>query len=612
LVSTYQKYNVLISLFLLFIIGISIALPAIYFYNYKNLFNINVHVSQQNILFSLAYYKVMHEAYLQNYSYSKLILKSINNFVLINQNIENLINRVNIFLDLIINQLNETKENISLGYYYLNIGNVSYAYNLSKKAFKSIENANYSTIWLADLYSEIYNSIGPYNYLQKGLNEIEISEGNLTYQINQLMEKINSYKGNVTVNLYSNVTEAWVGNVTRIYGNVTYLHNYISNATVELIFPDYSINVTTNSYGQFSYNYKIPYIYDNKTCIYAIFIPNKLYNYLHENSSIICIKNLFIDPKIEIHINKTKILPNTYLKIYGQLLNISPYINKSIIIYIRQINLIKVINISNNNFSTNLLIPDIPNGNYTLIFILPSNRIYNKALFVTNINVYRLIPKINFTMAKTALSGETITIKGVAYFNNTYLNNSVIKISYLGNNIITKTNSKGEFQAKITIPPTYMNSHINVTLLLIPNESYFSQISESREVFIINPIALVLGTAILLSSLKYIYDKERKKESKNISNEVEKNNKTPEILSTRKKILSDAFSKFVSNIYFNYGLILEDSMTLREYFKVLNTKIISKEKISRLLSLLEREIYGFGLNYNEFDELITLLLGDFK
>ncbi|MGC8567351.1 MAG: hypothetical protein ACP5M8_06865 [Caldisphaera sp.] len=613
----YRKFNLIITIVLLAIISISIALPSLYFGSEKTL-TINPYVTQGSILLSLGYYKIMHETSLGNYSYSKALLNVINKTsILIVPNEENLIKRFNQFLNLIINQLNETKSNISMGYYYLNIGNISGALNLSKKALTSIRNANSSTVWISYLASELSNVVGPYNYLQNGLNEIKASEGNLTNEIYNLIKEINLSKGNVSLNLHVNTTNAWLGNITKIYGNVTYLNEGLSNAIVELIFPNYSVNITTNLYGGFSYYYKIPYIYNNNTCIYAIFIPDNTYNYLHENSSYVCIKTLFISPKINITLNQTKVLPSGKVKIYIKIDNVSKEVSKTVFIYLENYGLIREIKSFNNEISTNVTIPNVPNGNYSIYVIMQPNGIYNKAESYSLISVYRLTPNLTVNIPKIVYSGEYIVINGVSYYNGTALSNSTIVLNYLGKNISLKTDNEGKFKIKVLIPFTYMNSYINFTIYDIPNESYYANVYEIKKSLVINPMVLMIGGLILFTVSRYFYEEKakrnlignskekRKKEERKLEEQKEFNN--------RRKILGDAFNIFLKETYYKYSVELEENMTLREFFnKIVEKRKDIKEKLNYILNLIEREIYGYGLNDEDFNNLINLLLGAYK
>jgi hypothetical protein len=607
---------------LLAIIILSIAIPSLYFYNNK-LININPYQGEENVLSYLGYYKVLQEVYSRNYSYARTLLNALNKTTSF-QNEKNLIYKFNQYFNLTITQLNETKSNISLANYYLSINFLNGAYNASQKALIALKNANYSTIWLSYFASEIYNTIGSYNYIEEVVNGLKNSEGNLTNEIYSILSEINMHKGNVTVNLLSNSTYAWIGNVTRIFGNVTYLRKPLSNATVELIFPDYSKNITTKPDGQFTYNYKIPSIYNNKTCIYAVFIPEKNYSKLNKNSSYICINTKFIKPSLKVSINQTYVLPYHYIKVHFNINNINQNVNKTVLIYLLKYGLIKSINFRNNNYTADILIPDVANGNYTLVAVLLSNGIYDNSSSIVFVNIYRLIPKMKINIPSIVFTGETLTLNGFIYYNKNGLSNSTIIISYLGKNVSEQTNNEGEFKIKLTIPVTYMNSDINFTIYGIPNESYYGSIHSNKKITVLNPLALVIGGVFIYAASKYFYntEKERKENKKQKSKNEEKskiqkekgeNDKKNDIIDKRRIALKKAFNNFSSYIFYNYNIELEENMTLREYFNnIMKKRRDIKDKLEKILNLIEKEIYGKGLDEEEFSYLISLLLGDYK
>lgn len=598
------------------IIIATIAYPLIYFRSYYSEKIANPYeITSQNLLLSLAYYKVMHETYLGNYSYAKSILKLISNTSFINNpEINDLVKRFNTYINMIITQLNETENNISLGYHYLEIGNLSYSYNLSLIALNTLKKANASTLWLSYLGSVLKNSIGPYSYLTNGINEIKKSEGNLTSFIYELQNDIYESKGNVSVKLYSNVSSAWLGNTTKIYGNVTYLNIGLANATVMILFYNNETNLTTNDSGNFSINYKIPYIYENKTCIYAYFIPYK-YENLRENSSFVCIKLNYFKPKINLNTNNTNVLPDTYIKIYGNYSENNTYSNfgQQYLFIEFNNNLIKVRLNYNGTFSYNLLIPNVENGNYTIKAFVPSHELYYKSTSSINIKVYRLFTNISVITPLIAIAGQTITIHGKLFYNSTPIK-GIINVYAFNENKSSITNPDGSFSLNIKIPIYYMNFYSTILINSTANENIYNPAYATKRIIIINPLFIAFGITILFGGSRYAYalnkENERKKKKEKRGEEIrnEVNRKRQNKIDLKREEIRNAFNVFINNVKTFLGIDLEEYMTLREYFSLIKNKVRNKEDMfDKINKLLEKEIYGYGLSEEERNELLILL-----
>ncbi len=169
-----------------------------------------------------------------------------------------------------------------------------------------------------------------------------------------------------------------------------------------------------------------------------------------------------------------------------------------------------------------------------------------------------------------------------------------------------------------------MNSGINFTICGIPNESYYANIQGNKKITVLNPWALVIGGVFIYAASKYFYntEKERKgdrkqklknEEKSKMKKEMEKNGKKNEIINERRVALKKAFNNFSSYIFYNYNIELEENMTLREYFNnIMEKRRDIRDKLERILNLIEKEIYGKGLDEEEFSYLISLLLGDYR
>lgn len=618
----FLKSNRLITIILVAIIVAGIAYPSMQnraYYERAKVAN-PYSVPSGGLLFSLAYYKVMHEASLGNYSYASSLLNLVNKSVNI-QEVKGLIKRFNSYMDSIITLLNETRGNLTLGYHYLKVGNLSYAYKLSTASLKALKRANASTIWLSYLASTIKNSIGPYFYLEKGLKEIKGSEGNLTSLIKKLRDEIYSAKGNVSVSVWSNTSSAWLGNVTSIYGRVTFMNSGLANATVMLAFENYSTNVTTNSTGYFSVRWKIPYIYKNRICVYAYFIPNSIYRNLKENSSSTCINLIYFRPRVELRLNSTMVLPGSRIKVYGSysLKNISSNFNQSYIyFFVSNFNqsFYKSKIGKNGTFSYALYIPNVKDGTYTITAVVPPHKIYYEAKAYKTFTVYRIETKVSARIPWLALAGGTIKVQGKAYCKQgeeNQLRNSSIIVYAFNRLYFTRTNSDGTFLIKMRVPLFYMSLSSPIVINVKPSLISCTKAQYTMRLTVINPLPLALGLAALFGGSKYVYDLSKRGgegEGRGGGGEGETpgREKMQKKYDFKREEIRKAFEAFTDSIKLYLGISLEDYMTLREYFTLIKNRVKGREGLlDTIVNMLEKEVYGSGLSEEERDSLIRLL-----
>ncbi len=529
-------------------------------------------------------------------------------------NIMYVVNRLNEYILLFNNYLNETKFHIDRAELLMNYSAYDEALNELEKAKYNIIKANMTYQEINPVLNELTSLIGRYTEYTsvKKFHEARVKLDKLLSTIEHLMTKLrniikmNYENAKENYELYFenktrtyilfklNTSSIWVGESIFLNGILTTENTSLPYRKILIKLYNRSYTVLTNETGEFNIVLQVINIYKSRIRLDLFYTPkgndSRLYTPSH-NSTIINLS--YINTSIDIYCDK--------IGYPGKPINITIHITPSetlrnTLIYIDD-KLIKTQQ-STDTLKIKYILPgNISLGKHVLKAVVSANGIYGSGLgiymFTVEYKPVYLNTSLNTYLAIYPFT--RVSVNGILYTDaDRPLVNKTLEV-YIGSQIIhVKTDSNGRFNIKFS-PPLYLGSY-RFNIYFKPDKPWFTYVSRTFTIFIF-PSHLLLIIPVLIAVLYYYIKRVNKEE---IVSEGEEKSETifeeAKVEETKSIVSHGPASKYymdILNILSKKGYSIKPYETIREYYNRIRDYLGEYSKKFWTLTLLtEYEIFS--------------------
>jgi hypothetical protein len=249
-----------------------------------------------------------------------------------------------------------------------------------------------------------------------------------------------------------------------------------------------------------------------------------------------------------------------------------------------------------------LYTPDyISEGVYNIKIETSSWKIFAPAETNIKINVKKLPINATIQLPKITLAGLSLNINGKIYNEEI---NTTIKTIFLDHTYTI--NSNKEFNMSLFIPLNTFSGYYNYEVDILPDIPWYKSMILKGSILVINPI-IILAPISLISLLSIRISKEKRKEiieKKEIQKEVQAFEKISIKKYSKYDWIIDMYWQALDKISKLVGINMKPSMTLREYFNEVKSKIGNlKDHFEILTIITEKALYSYEVSNNEIELL---------
>ncbi|MFN3384828.1 MAG: hypothetical protein ACK401_08050, partial [Archaeoglobaceae archaeon] len=368
------------------------------------------------------------------------------------------------------------------------------------------------------------------------------------------------------IELYLNGSEFWVGESFEIFGKL-YSDKALPNRNVTVFFESQRFVLRTDEKGEFSLTLRVPYVYKEKTKVEAFFYQEGDYS-AAKNSTEIKIK--FLEPRIEIELNKKEFLPGEVVKVKAitdQEAEIEFLGEKEISNYAEF-----VIPLNESEGEKRVIVRTNPKGIIAPGFASESIYVYRK-----DVSVQLDFPFIVFSGTGFDLVGKiNESLNGVA----------IIKF---GDKVYDGMIEDGKFSVRVQAPFSQSSKEKVVVSLDFEDKRYRS-VQKEAEIVLINPIVFAPFFALLY------YATRKRKTDTFVEEKVE-------IIEEKEKSPYLECAEIIARMS---GVEILKSDTIREYLSKVRGKINEElfSKFENLSYIYEEHVYAGRELKKEFYEIL--------
>lgn len=481
----------------------------------------------------------------------------------------------------------------------IKIGKEEDAKNLLYEASLKITSVNITYNELKNAYKEFAKSfnIQAIDYKIDKISEIINNLHERLIELLKIIEKQKTLENSYLV-IDAKPRTVWVGENIEVFGRLYTEKENLTEKTIQIYVDEVMLaKAITDNNGEFHINITIPYVYKPSIKIQAIYISSD--NYKSALSNIIEVNLLYIKPVIKAEVIGD-VLPGKSFILKGSIKaeKSLPYSFIKISYFDHEL----ITNSENGNFMITLYTPDyISEGEYNIKIETSSWKIFAPAETNIKINVKKLPINATIQLPKITLAGLSLNINGKIYNEET---NTTIKTIFLDHTYTT--NSNKEFNMSLFIPLNTFSGYYNYEVDILPNIPWYKSIILKGSILVINPI-IILAPISLISLLSIRISKEKRKEiieKKEIQKEVQAFEKISIKKYSKYDWIIDMYWQALDKISKLVGIDMKPSMTLREYFNEVKSKIGNlKDHFEILTIITEKALYSYEVSNNEIELL---------
>ena len=516
-------------------------------------------------------------------------------------------NRFNELLRDELNKLNSTRIYIDIAKLNILLGQLEYARgNLSSAAYTLAE-ANLTYIELSRSVNEFERMLRiPLNQLASKLASLGELLTKYSNEIRELWDRLEALRRagleETQIFIWVDRDSVWTGETVQLNGFLRSGGGYPLEGRAVSMFLDgkKTTLLTTDNRGFFSTKLLTRGVYKPTIEVHVEYTPSgeDVGRYKSSKSNTIIIYILYDEPVIYAKLSRSRAYPDQLVHVYG-------WVNTSLGRLPEKI----YMSIFGVTFSSNLK----GNGTFDFTFRVPEDveegfynvRLYTKASGIIapsektlTILVEKIPLNVTYSAPAIVLSGGKIVVTGrvtdsfgplimpLAY--------SRVTISGFGNQFTAYSDEDGVFTVSIDVPISTMTGRLNLSLLVEPPSQLYKAHILSVEVFVINPLTIIVPSIVFAIALVYAVP---------IVREVRASIAGRRILETMEEgveefILEIPRSKFfytkaASIVGEATGIYIRDHETMREYLARVKEHLGEAYQIFEKISMLaERELYG--------------------
>ncbi len=503
-----------------------------------------------------------------------------------------------------LDRLNYTKRCIDVAKLNIVLGLLEYAGGNLSQATYSLAQANLTYIELKQSVNEFERMLRiPRNQLAVKLTSIEKLLARYLNEIRELRDILESLKEagleETEVLIWVDRASVWVGESVKLSGFLRSSRGYpLEDRAVSVYLDGGRVDMpATDERGFFSTMLSMRGVYKSSVQVYAEYNPSRedVGRYRASRSNVITIYIFYDKPMIYAELSHHKARPGQTISVYG-------WVNTSLGRLPEKIYM--------DAFSTTLSRSLNSNGFFDFVFKVPENigegfykvRLYTQASGIIapsektlSILIEKIPINVTYLASTVALSGGEVVVRGRVTASAgsliTPIPYSKIIIIGFGNQSVAYSDEGGGFTASIRIPLSTMTGHSKISLFIEPPSQLYKTHSLSIEVFIVNPLIMLVPSIVFAIALVYA---------------------TPLVREVRKSIAENKSTEVLKEIYvletprarFFYleailivgdatGLHIKDYETIREYLARVGGLLGEAYQIFKEISMLaEKELYG--------------------
>ncbi len=518
------------------------------------------------------------------------------------ENLRYVASRVNSLLESIIRSLNETKINIDIAWGYFNRSSFKESWDWLSKAERSLRDARVSYSTLRDAVVQISMLGILVGRFTKELVRIEDAIGELEEEIEVLrgaltkVDRVTETK----VTLRVNTTKVQVGGWIKVEGLLLDSGGApLGGRSVVVHVGSRILRVLTDDSGFYKVTLRVEE-YRRYVTVYAEFTPlgDDRFRYTYSKSEDIVLEIFYVTPRLNIALSKIEVLP---LDMVTLVIETEPWACLRVkSIFINE----TLCTNSTGVTALNIIVdPMLAEGVYSIRVYVEPRGVMGPTSGSVQLKVYRLNPVISIKQPKWFIAG----VPGEVIVNVDVESRFQLCIEGL-----MCSNGRGLNSIfKINIPITYAGESVKLTLVVEPLDLRFRATSLTLDIKVYNPIVMVTLIALTIVAIamsttiiaRTIRPRVRPVESV-VVGEVVEVRRTEGILGELALLLGE-LSELTSKLY---GVSLEASDTLREYFLKLSTKAPKSliDVLAGALRKIERILYGKP-GVLQLEEILNLL-----
>lgn len=506
----------------------------------------------------------------------------------------------NVLLRLVIQDLSNTESEIDEAYGYLAWLQESQASASLDAAYPYLESAGLTIDILSDQSIYIGGVLeGSPSILLEGTGEVSEFVAELERQIEEGYLEVGAIRDrrlegleDTGIVLRVDEREPWVGESLTVNGSLSTIESGLGDKNIELYLDNALLaGVVTNGEGGFSCTFSVPYRYEDKSVIVAIYRPVEGdADYYSPSRQEVIINPRFMEPQLRFNTSRG-VYPGKTYSVYGEL----SIFGEPLEGFMGQVETTwsstGVLFDEDGVFEVDYEVPgDVASGEYTLNVVCFANMRYSHIRQSLSLNVSRVPLKITLDDS-FLLSTNKVTVNG-RLESPVGVNGSLIVVE-LGDTTVSGYSENQEFHVVVPRSLVAPSGQSIVSVSAYPVESWVEASSISEQVLTVNlfsTLSLFLLLIILIvrhATRVQLTEKPASKEEQVVLDEPE----VPESISGG---FAGVYRRAVNIVRGLSGCLIKPSHTIREVLDIVKPRIVENVyRVFREISIrYERWVYG--------------------
>jgi hypothetical protein len=472
-------------------------------------------------------------------------------------------------------------------------------------------------VFAAPAQSNIRQSYDALQVLLQKLNDLINQYHALLQSSNKQADAIKAKQLDSTqLSIKINPTTIFVGGVATASGVLKGGGQVLQNRVVKILLDGTQIaNVNTNSNGQYTEVFNVPYHYVKSMTIQALYAPSSSIDketYLAGLSPKISINILFNETHLDLTAPKV-VYPGLSYIVKGTVTSQdgSPLNQRAVKILIDEKTIRQIETNQFGLFSTeNLLSPLTEIGIHSLTVTVDPKGLYAGVSQTANLSVTKVTSELNVNAPSFVFLPSELHISGTVNSISGPLKNAIVKLEFANVTNEVLTTDDGTFNSTMNIPfSTIFAGTQNLKVSVLPAEPWQGSTQKNVAIFALNAVSTAISLAASFSVcgvlyLKFIRSKSKKTKEKMVqdylevpqnpaSNEVEIPPKAEFKFEGLKGKVLDVYIQALRNIESYNGTSINQNMTLREFLHLTEHSLgKAVYPFTDLTYLAERTLYS--------------------
>jgi len=397
---------------------------------------------------------------------------------------------------------------------------------------------------------------------------------------------------------------AYVGDFITASGRLSSNDNPIAGRKLSLYLDsDMVANAFSGSDGTYIIRMMLPYIYKDNVTFTTVYEPSgsDTSTYLAGNSPPVTITTKFYPTLLEVstHKNLYRGLPFT---VRGEVNSNDDRILRNVMVFLDDYKLAE--QMASGEFSFEIMPPEKtpPGPGELTVAVSPLDR-YSGAAVQQNVTISILPVSFNVQTPSIVLLPGDIHISGNVYNQLGPVKNVPVNCNYRKSSTTVKTSADGSFTASLKAPlDLLLVGPQEISIDVIPLESWSTTSATTRQVFTINPLNTSLALVILIALWLVIRRRNRMRtytaeqipptEMAEIPFTIPLRAPRPKLTGIKEQVFS-AYRGVIAAIEKITGVIMSPDITLREFLKMAQLPSpAASDRFTELTSITETTLYS--------------------